>query len=115
MGRKAVVMKITQETFMKVTKETKQIERLIDEHYPNCPKNMPRAYRYSSVSIRVRVVDEQFKGKGRAERERMVLPLIRSLPEETQEDINILLVLAPDELDNSLMNREYEHPAESEP
>ena len=107
-------MKALKRSTMKVTKETKQVERLIDEHYPNCPKDLPRAYRYSSVSIRARIVDEQFKKKNRAERDRMVSPLIDTLPEKIRQDINILLILAPDELENSLMNLEYEHPSRSE-
>ena len=107
-------MKSAYKTFMKVTNETKRIERLIDEHYPNCPKDLLRAYRYNFASIRVRVVDERFRGMNRAERDRIVSPLIDTLPEETVQDINILLILTPDELDESLMNREYEHPERTE-
>jgi hypothetical protein len=98
---------------MKTTKETRAIERLIDEHFPNSPKDVPRAYRYSPVSIRVRIVDDRFRGKNRSERERMVLPLIRSLPDETQQDLTILLLLAPEEVEGSLMNREFEEPSKS--
>jgi stress-induced morphogen len=98
---------------MKTTKETRAIERVIDAEFPDSPKELPRAYRYSPVSIRVRIVDPRFKGKNRSEREKMVLPLIRSLPDETQEDLTILLLLAPDELEDSLMNREYEQPSPS--
>jgi len=99
---------------MKTTKETKAIERMIDAEFPDNLKNLPRAYRYSPVSIRVRIVDERFRGKNRSEREKMVLPLIRSLPDETQEDLTILLLLAPNELKESLMNREYESPTPTE-
>jgi stress-induced morphogen len=98
---------------MKTTKETKAIERLIDAKFPNNSKDLPRAYRYSPVSIRVRIVDEGFRGKNRSEREKMVLPLIRSLPDETQQDLTILLLLAPDEVEESLMNREYAEPSPS--
>jgi hypothetical protein len=99
---------------MKRTRETKKIERIIDERYPNCPKEVPRAYRYNSASLRIRVVDERFKGLNRSQREKIVMPLIRTLPEETQQDVMVLLILAPDELNDSLMNREYEHPSGSD-
>jgi stress-induced morphogen len=99
---------------MKTTKETKAVEQLIDKHFPNSPKNLPRVYRYSPVSIRARIVDDRFRGKNRSEREKMVQPLIRGLPDEVQEDLTILLLLAPDELKDSLMNREYENPSRPE-
>ena len=60
-----------------------------------------------------RIVDPRFRGKNRSEREKMALPLIRSLPDETQQDLTILLLLAPEELEDSLMNREYEEPSKS--
>jgi stress-induced morphogen len=106
-----MVMKATKS--MKTTKETKAIERLIDAEFPDSLRDLPRAYRYSPVSIRVRIVDERFRGKNRSEREKMVLPLIRSLPDEVQQDLTILLLLAPEELKDSLMNREYENPTPS--
>lgn len=96
---------------IKTTRETERLERLLDEHFPDSPKDFPRAYRYSPVSIRARVVDGRFKAMNRSEREKLVRPLIRSLPDRIQEDLTILLLLAPDELEGSLMNREYEHPS----
>jgi hypothetical protein len=98
---------------MKVTKQTKQVERLVDKHFPNCPRDLPRAYRYSPASIRVRIVDERFKDMNRSERWKMVMPVIRTLPEEIRQELTVLLLLAPDELDDSPMNREYAHPSPS--
>lgn len=98
----------------KKTRETKAIETLLKENFTGYPRDVPpEAYRYNSASIRVRLVHKSFKGKSRAEREDLVLPLIHSLPEETQADIMILLLLAPDELDRSLMNMEFENPTPS--
>lgn len=98
---------------MRTTAETRRIEKLVDEHFPDCPKNFHRAYLYNTFSIRVRVVDERFKGKNRSEREKMVMPLIRTLPEDTRQKLTVLLLLAPDEMADSLMNREYEDPSRS--
>jgi stress-induced morphogen len=96
------------------TRETKQIEKLLLEHFPDHPPEYPpTAYRYNPASLRVRVVSDRFKGKLRSEREEMVLPLIHQLPEDTQADIMILLLLAPDELESSLMNVEFEDPSPS--
>ena len=95
---------------MKVTKQTKQVENLVDEHFPNCPRDLPRAYRYNPASIRVRIVDPRFKDKNRSEREKMVMAIVRTLPEETRQELTVLLLLTPDELADSLMNRQFEHP-----
>jgi acid stress-induced BolA-like protein IbaG/YrbA len=92
----------------KKTPETRQIERLLRSKFPRA-----EAYRYNSASIRVRVIDSRFAGQSRTEREEQVLPLIRQLPEETQADVMILLMLTPDELARSLMNLEFENPTPS--
>ncbi len=56
-----------------------------------------RAYRYNSVSIRVRIVSERFAGLDRVGREELVNPLIERLPDDVQDDITILLLLTPAE------------------
>lgn len=43
----------------------------------------------------------------------MVDPLLEQLPTETQNDITILLLLAPEETHLSMMNLEFEHPTPS--
>lgn len=98
----------------KKTNETEVIEDFLrkelhvySQDYP------PKAYRYNPASIRVRVVSELFRGKSRGEREDMVLPLIRKLPKRIQEDITVLLLVPPEELKESLMNLEFEHPSPS--
>ena len=98
----------------KRTKETRAIEKLLRETFPGYPsEHPPEAYRYNSVSIRVRLIHDDFRDTTRSAREDRVLPIIRTLPDETQEDITILLLLAPNELDRSPMNIEFEHPVPS--
>lgn len=94
--------------------ETRKIEGLLADHFADTPTTIPpMAYRYNPASIRVRVVSDRFRGKSRSEREDMVLPIIRQLPENTQQDITILLLLAPEELDTSMMNTEFDNPSRS--
>jgi hypothetical protein len=96
----------------KRTAETRMIEDILRKEFPNSD-----AYRYNSASIRVRVIDEGFEGKSIDERERMVSPLLETLPEETQADIMILLTLTPEETrsfdQKALVNLEFEHPSRS--
>lgn len=92
---------------MRITEETKSIERMLDKHFPQSSRDLPRAYRYNPASLRIRLVDPQFANKNRVQRERIVLPLIKTLPENTRLDIMFLLLLAPDEVEDSLANFEY--------
>lgn len=98
----------------KKTAETKRIEGLLRKHFPGHPADYPpAAYRYNPASIRVRVVDESFRGKSRPEREAMVLPLLQKLSEDVRADVTVLLLLAPDEVERSMMNLEFEEPTPS--
>jgi hypothetical protein len=94
------------------TPETRGIEKLLGNEF-DCAE----AYRFNSASIRVRVIDPRFEGKTVAEREDMVLPLIQRLPKKTQEDILLLLTIAPSELKGKnrhlLVNLEFEQPLPS--
>jgi hypothetical protein len=71
------------------------------------------AYRYNSVSIRVRVIDKRFKGKTRRQRMELAEKAIQTLPEKTQADIIFLLLLTPEEAEGSLINLEFEDPSPS--
>jgi hypothetical protein len=67
-------------------------------------------YRCIFDSIRVRIIDPRFKGKNRIRREKLVLPLIHALPVDVQDQIIVLLLLAPGEEGGSIMNFEFENP-----
>jgi len=92
----------------KKTAETRQVEGLLKPHFAEV-----EAYRQNSASIRVRIIDSRFRGKSRTDREAMVLPLLEKLPEATQGDITVLLLLAPEERSSSMMNVEFEDPVQS--
>ncbi len=79
------------------------------------------AYRYNSASIRVRVIDNRFKNLTLEDRDGMIEPHLRKLPERTQADIITLFAFAPEELEQSnektlrerLQNLEFEAPSPS--
>jgi stress-induced morphogen len=94
------------------TAETRRIEDLLLTEFQRA-----EAYQSNSAAIRVRVVDPRFEGLSIADRQDMVIPVIRRLPKETQEDILLLLTMAPSELGGRnrhlLVNLEFEHPLPS--
>jgi hypothetical protein len=92
----------------KKTKETKNIEAILKEHFPGYPQDYPPlAYRFSPASIRVRLVHDSFRGKTLSVREDMVLPVIRKLPPKTQADITNLLLFSPNEVDKPIVNLQF--------
>lgn len=100
----------------KRTPETREVERvLLDAGFQTA-----NAYRYNSASIRVRVIDERFEGLPAEQRDAMVEPHLRQLPERTQADIVSLFTFAPSELQQSpvtfrefMLNAEFVDPSPS--
>jgi stress-induced morphogen len=70
-------------------------------------------YRQNSVSVRIRIIDPGFKTKSKSERHRHVWTYLDGLSEETQADISMLLLLAPNELKMSFANFEFDDPIPS--
>ena len=71
------------------------------------------AYRQNSVSIRIRIVDPDFQGADRVEREKAVWPFLERLPDDVLADITILLLITPDEAGKSFANHDFENPLPS--
>ena len=99
----------------KKTKETALIEKVLRDHFPDSPEDYPpEVYRYNPAAIRVRLVNPRFQKKDRIEREEMVLPILQEeLPKETWWDVTSVLLLSPDEVEDSFANREFENPTPS--
>ena len=70
-------------------------------------------YRQNSVSVRVRIIDPSFEGKGKPERNELVWHYFRGLSEEVQSDISMLLLLTPNEVKSSFANMEFDDPVPS--
>ena len=92
----------------KKTEKTRLVEATLRPHFPDT-----EAYEQNRFSIRIRVVDEKFRDKDRIEREKLVYPLIHTLPEEIQDDITVLLLLTKDQKARDLLNHEFEQPTKS--
>lgn len=101
----------------KRTDETRRIEDLLRK----AGFKQVDAYRYNSASIRLRIIDPQFEGLSREERDAIVEPHIeQSLPESTLGDITTLFTFAPSEIQDAsknlkefLLNTEFEDPSPS--
>lgn len=93
------------------TDESRFVEALLDSHFQKVD-----CYRYNAGSLRLCVFDEQFRGRSEADRQALVEPLLKTLPEATQDDLYFILLLAPGEenqLKNSLLYQEFIDPTPS--
>jgi len=100
----------------KRTDETRQVEEVLR----GAGFQQVDAYRYNSASIRVRVIDARFEGRSRADRDAMIEPHLKHLPERTQADIMNLYTFAPSELEQTpktfkdfVLNAEFDDPSPS--
>lgn len=64
-------------------------------------------YRYSPVSVRVRVIDPDFRGKSRSERHRALWPLLSALDEDALSELTMLLLLTAEERETSIADRDF--------
>ena len=71
------------------------------------------AYRQNSASLRVRILDPDFRGLDRLQREDAVWALLEKLPDDVRADISLLLLLTPDEAETSLASFEFDNPLPS--
>lgn len=67
----------------------------------------------NSVSIRVRIIDPDYEGMDRVDREPPVWKLLKTLPEDIFTNITMLLLLTPKESESSLANLEFNDPIPS--
>src|SRR5579884_1085675 len=90
------------------------IGRLLNRTYgAEHPRALVRVKRQNSVSIRIRIIDPDFEGIDRFERDKVIWPVLRQLPESVFSQITMLLLLTPEESKSSLANFEFEHPLPS--
>ena len=102
---------------MNMTEQTQHLDRQVQEIYAVlAPYQTAHASaqidvrRRHEVAIHIRVIDPDFRGVRRVEREDRFWPLLHQLPYETLADISILLLLTPEEATRSMANMEFENP-----
>ena len=93
--------------------QAQQILDLLTAYERTHPQAQIEGRRHNPVSIRLRIIDPDFQGMDRIEREPAVWKLLRQLPEEVFVNITMLLLLTPEETEHSLASQEFDHPIPS--
>jgi hypothetical protein len=88
-------------------------ERLVAGYASQHPDAKVDVKRYNSASVRVRVIDPDFAGTSRTDRDTQIWAVLDSLPDDTLAEISLLLLLTPQETRKSMMNVEFENPTPS--
>ncbi|MEO8493627.1 MAG: hypothetical protein ABI614_01050 [Planctomycetota bacterium] len=93
-----------------------QVQQVLDslaEYKDSHPNAQIDAKLQNSVSIRVRIIDVDFEGMDRVDREPPVWKLLRTLPDDCLSNITMLLLLTPKEAERSLTNLDFNDPIPS--
>ncbi len=90
-----------------------QIIGILRQYEADHPGASVDLYRQNSVSVRIRIVDPAFRGMSRVERNDQVWRYLALLPEESQQDISMLVLLDGSEKGKSFSNMEFEDPVPS--
>lgn len=96
-----------------VDAQVQQVLHALDRYKDDHPNARISVHRQNSVSIRIRIVDQDFGELDRADREPAVWSLLKELPKEVFANLTMLLLLTPDEMEGSLANQEFEDPIPS--
>jgi stress-induced morphogen len=95
---------------MNEDREVAAIHEALGPYRASHPQARVDVRRRSMWSIRVRIIDPAFRGLSRVEREPLVYEFLDQLPEDVSECITMVLLLAPDEVEDSLVNMDFENP-----
>lgn len=68
------------------------------------------AYRYNPSAIRIRIIDPDFSGMARYERQEQVMPVLDALPDKIFIDLSMLLLITPRERKMSFGSMEFDDP-----
>jgi hypothetical protein len=89
------------------------MQTLQNEYGAKHPRARIEAYRYNPASIRIRIIDPDFKNLGVLDRETLVEPILDDLAEDIRAEITILLLLTPEESKTSFGSIEFDDPTPS--
>lgn len=72
-----------------------------------------QVHRQNSVSLRIRIIDPDFKGMDRVDRDDAVWKFLEQAPPDVQSQVTFVLLLTPEETKKSFANMEFENPIPS--
>ena len=93
--------------------DVQSLLNVLDAYKKAHPNADVEVQRQNSVSLRIRIIDPDFKGMDRVDRDNALWKILEQAPEEVQSQITFLLLLTPEETKTSFANMEFENPIPS--
>jgi hypothetical protein len=93
--------------------EVRAIKDVLESHKRSHPGAQIDSYRQNSGSIRIRIIDPDFRKLDKALRHDQVWEILEPLPEDILSQITVLLLLTPEEVKTSFANMDFENPIPS--
>jgi stress-induced morphogen len=90
-----------------------QIRQALAAYQNAHPRSQIEIKRQNNVSIRIRIIDPDFAARSLHQREDAVWEILNSLPGEVRSDITMVLLLTPEEQNDSLASQDFDHPVPS--
>jgi len=94
--------------------DVQAVADIIEPYQKTHPKAEVVVYRQNPASIRIRIVDPDFKRLDRVQRDDIVWKFIEELPWDVRSQITMILLLTPDELEQSMANHIFDNPVVKE-
>jgi stress-induced morphogen len=80
-------------------------------HHPGAATAL---YRQNSGSVRVRIIDDRFRGQSKGQRHDYAWGFISDrLDQDSREEVSMLILLTPDEVKSSVINSIFDDPIPS--
>ena len=80
---------------------------------PGHPEAEIDSYRQNSASIRIKIIDPEFRHMDRVSRDNQIWEILGKQPEDIQSQITVVLLLTPEETKTSFANMDFENPIPS--
>ena len=93
--------------------DVRTILDILESHKISHPGAQVASYRQNSGSIRIRIIDPDFRKLDKALRHDQVWEILEPLPEDILSQITVLLLLTPEEVKTSFANMDFENPIPS--
>lgn len=93
--------------------EVQQILDVLAAYERTHPQAQIKGRRHNPVAIRLRIVAPDFRGMDRLGREPAIWQVLKTLPDEMFVAITMLLLLTPEEAQQSFASQEFDHPIPS--
>jgi hypothetical protein len=90
-----------------------KIIEVLDAYAADHPTAQIDLYRQNAVSVRIRIIDPGFDGRGKPQRSHQAWQYLERLPDDVQSDISTILLLTPEETKASFANFEFDDPIPS--